>query len=133
MGKIIDYLKHFLMLDPPLSYSAQDYRDYDGPLFKRYKRSAYFYKNRRQRIVYLKSEVAHYSEVTKIAMLLFMGMILFIYIAFLNIFIRTILDPEFRIASLMLTLTLIGFILSRSVIGCIPRAIFLIKNFRVDK
>ena len=121
------------MLDHPLAYLKQDYKDYTGPYFNRYKESIYFFEGGRKNPSYLKAEIAAYSEMTKIAILALMGMILYIYGTFTVIFVRTLLMPEFRVFSLLAVLSLIGLMLTWTVLGFIPRIVFLIKNFKAPK
>lgn len=134
MGKVANYLKHFFMIDYVLgneaSYHVQDYKDYTGPGFKSYKTSRYFKGPGINDPGYLKSEVAAYSEMTKIALLI--GMFILVFIAvwwdikYLQLLIRGDIDK-----SLLLFTSLLTIALTIPGMGMFPRAIFLVKNFKV--
>lgn len=131
MGKTAHYLRHFFMLDAEETYEIKDYSDYNGPGFNCYKASPYFKRpGIKARPGYLKAEVAAYSEITKIALLIGMAIIVSIGVWGDIKFIQLMSDKELRHLQVLLLVGPIGIMFNILSIGMYPRAIFLFKNFK---
>lgn len=132
MGKLTAYLKTFFLLAPAETYEDSNYRDYTGRGFSAYKRSEIFMKGR-YFSRYYKREVAAYSEITKVAMLMGMA-ILIVFVIWTDIkFIGTLMNSEFRAREGLLPAVLIVLILNWLLASLYPRTTFLIKNFKPPK
>ncbi len=130
MGKTTAYLRHFFELDRAETYRVENYADYTGPGFARYKASPYFKQTRRGNPGYLKAEVAAYSEMTKIALLI--GIVLIVSaVVWGDIKIVQLFSyKEFRTPQAFLWVAPVGLLFNAMGVGMYPRAVFIIKNFK---
>jgi hypothetical protein len=130
MSKLTSYLKTFFMLVDSSVYESKAYRDYTGPLFGRYKKSLYFKPKGFINPGYTKAEVAAYSEMTKLALLIGCMILAWAVLTFDYWAIKLIiLDHNFR--ETVSFIAYFGIVpLNYVGVGLIPRFIFLIKNFK---
>jgi hypothetical protein len=134
MNKVTSYLKTFFMLDSYPKYSVRDFKDYTGPGFTRYKKSSSFNGSGGVRGIYPqldKAEVAAYSEMTKVALLIAMAVVATIFVAWDILVIQTLLSGSL---DFILGATLVGTMLLGTlfVVALYPRIVFLLKNFKVS-
>ncbi len=133
MGKVTPYLKHFFMLDESTSYEVQTYKDYSGPGFGQYKRSPYFKRpGIKASPGYLKSEVAAFSEMTKIALLVGMVILVLIVVLWDFTYIKILASGDFDLG-LFLWASILTLLLTVNGLGMYPRIVFLLKNFRIAR
>ncbi len=130
MGKLTSNLKHFFYLDNSASYDAVRYRDYTGPGFKSFKKSEYF----SQRLgLSRKAEVAAWSEMTKVSLLI-LALIIAGSVLFFDIeLIKVLADASLRTKEVALYIIIPVIIANLVFLSEYPRLVFLIKNFEVRK
>lgn len=133
MGAFLAYLKHFFVLDNPVSYMAKSYNDYTGPGYKRFKSSPYFVRGGITRAPYHKAEVAAFSEITKLFLLIGIVMFASIFLWFAVLAIQLMLDPKFQTFTNLAILLPIIIALVYCSLCMFPQFIFVCKNFKVVK
>lgn len=119
------------MIADQTTYEVTNYKNYDGPGFSRFKNSENFARmGWRRGTTYTKQEVAAYSEMTKLALLagmaILMSMVIWFDYIVINYFAQSF-DWHGMVA-------MVGFFgllpLNVMMVSFWPKAVFLVKNFR---